>query len=239
MKKLVLLVALVAAGCVDEVPEIWDLDHDRIIAVRATPPRIPSGEQATLDALLGKQGGSPSVEAPAAAMVVSPTSLAGALAFSDGAWVVTAPDEAQLDAARAELGIEAGEPVPLLVGVAFPASVFPSGAVSEGLAATKTVWLGDTGENPELGPAEINEVDATVVQEVVVPKDVNVRLRVPFEVNDADVNWLTSCGTMHDYDLPAAYLRVEPEDPTEGDLAVVVRTKDGGVAWRVWPIRAE
>lgn len=44
---------------------------------------------------------------------------------------------------------------------------------------------------------------------------------------------------MHDFDLPQAYLRVEEEDMTEGSLAVVVRTDLGGVAWKVWPIRAE
>ena len=58
-------------------------------------------------------------------------------------------------------------------------------------------------------------------------------------IDTDDVNWLTSCGTMHDYDLPQAYLRVELEDPMEGELAVVLRDARGGVAWRVWPIHAE
>ena len=44
---------------------------------------------------------------------------------------------------------------------------------------------------------------------------------------------------MHDFDLPQAYLRVELEDPASGELAVVRRDPRGGVAWRVWPIRAE
>ena len=39
--------------------------------------------------------------------------------------------------------------------------------------------------------------------------------------------------------LPAAYLRVEPEDPHYGKLGVVVRDALGGVAWRLWPITAE
>lgn len=239
MKRIVVLVALLSSGCFDDVDRIWELDHDRIIAVRATPPRIQSGEQATLDALIGKKGASPSEEVPAVAMVVSPESLASTLSFTGGAWVVTAPEEEQLAAARTELGLEADAPVPLVVGVAFPASVFPSGEIAEGLAATKTVWLGDTAENPVLAPAEVNGVDATMMPEIVVPKGVDVRLRVPFEVTEVDVNWLTSCGTMYDYDLPAAYLRVEDDDSHEGDLAVVVRTDEGGVAWHVWPIRAE
>ena len=75
--------------------------------------------------------------------------------------------------------------------------------------------------------------------EIVVRKLVDVPLSI--EADDAryDVTWLTSCGTMHDFDLPAAYLEVEADDPDAGELAVVVRDATGGVAWRVWPIRAE
>ena len=57
-------------------------------------------------------------------------------------------------------------------------------------------------------------------------------------VETDDVNWLTSCGNMHDFDLPQAHLRVEPEDPQTGELAVVLRDDRGGVTWRVWPIEA-
>jgi hypothetical protein len=50
---------------------------------------------------------------------------------------------------------------------------------------------------------------------------------------------LTSCGTMHDFDLPQAYLRVETDDPQAGELGVVLRDAHGGVAWKVWPVKAE
>jgi hypothetical protein len=43
---------------------------------------------------------------------------------------------------------------------------------------------------------------------------------------------------MHDFDLAKAYLRVEPEDPHQGTLGVVVRDTAGGVAWQFWPISA-
>ena len=69
-------------------------------------------------------------------------------------------------------------------------------------------------------------------------KLVDVPLSISVETED-DVNWLTSCGTMHDFDLPQAYLRVELEDPDRGELAVIRRDELGGVAWRVWQIRAE
>lgn len=233
-----LVIAALVAGCNDDVDLPWELDHDRIIAVRATPPRIEAGAQAELDALIGRKGDRPTTELPAAAMVVSPESLADTLALDGGRWIVTAPGSARLDEVRLELGLPPGAPVPVVVGVAVLGTTFPSGEVAEGLAATKTVWLGESGANPVLDSAEVDGVTTAAVPELVVGREVDVPLAVGFEETD-DVNWLTSCGTMHDYDLPAAYLRVEPEDPTEGHLAVVVRTPNGGVAWQVWPIRAE
>jgi len=43
---------------------------------------------------------------------------------------------------------------------------------------------------------------------------------------------------MHDFDLAMARLRVEPEDPHTGTLAIVVRDALGGVDWHLWPITA-
>ena len=45
--------------------------------------------------------------------------------------------------------------------------------------------------------------------------------------------------SMHDFDLPQAYLKVESDDPTAGELGVVVRDAHGGVSWKIWPIHAE
>ena len=50
---------------------------------------------------------------------------------------------------------------------------------------------------------------------------------------------VSSCGTMHGFDLPAAYLRVETTGPQTGELGVVLRDASGGVAWKIWPIQAE
>ncbi len=104
--------------------------------------------------------------------------------------------------------------------------------------ALKTVYLGVTADNPVLDDMTVNGVDAEASNEILVGKLVDVPLSITAAEDDV-VNWLTSCGTMHDFDLPQAYRRVEAEDMTEGDLAVVVRTRLGGVAWKVWPIRAE
>jgi hypothetical protein len=224
-----LIAAVVLLGaCTEGIDEQWELRHDRIIAVRANPPGILSGETSTIDALIGSKEASPVERAPEVATVISPTSLAGIVRPDAGTWVVTAPDEAKLAAARTELGLPAGAPVPLTVGVSY---------AQQTLLGFKTVFLGEARQNPVLEDMMIAGAAPPQTQ-IVVPILTDVPLSVKGEDPDV-VNWLTSCGTMHDFDLPKAYLRVEKEDPMEGDLAVVLRKADGGVAWRVWPIRAE
>ena len=224
-----LALVLAAIGCSGDLDPPWQLDHDRIVAVRATPPAIEAGGRAELDALIALAGGGTSERPPEIAGVVSPMSLMGAVAPEGGKWIVTAPDAAKLEQVRAELKLTPGAPVPLIVGVAYAGTA---------LKATKTVLLGVPGANPSLDAMMIDGAPADTKTEIVVGKLVDVPLSVAAEVDDS-VNWLTSCGTMHDFDLPQAYLRVELEDPTEGELAVVRRDPRGGVAWRVWKIRAE
>ena len=227
---LLAVAALIVAGCGGDLDPPWQLDHDRIVAVRATPPAIVPGQRSQIDGLLAVKGSTSIEKVPETVRVISPPSLTGAVAFDAGAWVVTAPDEAALAAVRAELGLAAGAPVPLRLGVAY---------ADQTLVGLKAVTLGATGANPELAVPSIDGVAAPTPGEPIV---VGVVIDVPLSIDAADtddVNWLTSCGTMHDHDLPHATLRVEPGDPTEGELAVVVRDDHGGVAWQVWPIRAE
>ncbi|MEJ7604595.1 MAG: hypothetical protein WKG01_42475 [Kofleriaceae bacterium] len=228
MNRVLVGLALLLAACDGDLDPPWQLDHDRIIAVRATPPAVESGQRSELDALLAIKGGVTSVEAPELAIVVSPESLAGTLTPEGGRWYVTAPSEDQLAAARLELGIDPGLPVPLRVGVSYRA---------QALFAVKTVWLGMTAQNPELVSVTMDN-GPPPEGEIVVGLEVDFPLSVEALDTD-DVNWLTSCGTMHDFDLPQAYLRVELVDPVAGELAVVRRDERGGVVWRVWPIRAE
>ncbi len=231
MKAAVSLAVVVSAlvGCAGDVDEPWFLDHDRIVAVRATPPGGASGERLVLDALIGTKGAPTHVATPEVATVVSPPSLAGVLAPAAEGWVVTAPDEATLAAARTELGLAAGAPVPVQVGVAYSAGT---------LFALKTVWLGEHRDNPVLEGMRIDGTEPGS-DRVSVAREVDVPLEVAADPLAMKVNWLTSCGTMHDFDLPAAYLVVEPDDPTDGELAVVVRDRaTGGVAWRVWSLSA-
>jgi hypothetical protein len=235
-----LAIAVLSLGaCGADVDEPWQLAHDRIIAVRAEPPRIAPGEQSTIDLLVGFKNQPAAERAPDIAMVQSPTSLGDLMTQSGDAWVVTAPTEERLAAARSELGLMPDAPVPLSVGVA---AAWPNPVMSPnpaGFGALKTVWLGDTGTNPTLEGLTVDGVDVPAGQEIVVAKDTEIRLFVEADDTVQIVNWLTSCGEMHDFDLHSAYLTVGPDDPQEGELAVILRDERGGVAWRVWPIRSE
>lgn len=222
MRRALLLVLV--AGCTNDVDPPWQLDHDRIIAVRAAPPHIPAGATSQLDLFVGHKGAPTSTQVPDAVQVVSPMSLADVVTGT----TVTAPSEDRLAAARTELGLMPGAPVPLVVGVAI---------ASPQLAATKTVWLGDFADNPQLANVIIMDEPAPPGA-LVVPPLTDVHLSVDADDAVDIVNWLTSCGSMHDFDLHKAYLRVEKDDPTTGELAVVLRDARGGVAWQVWPISA-
>ncbi|CAN5915263.1 hypothetical protein BH11MYX2_BH11MYX2_05530 [soil metagenome] len=234
----VLIAAL--AACTGDVDEQWFLDHDRIIAVRASSPGIVTGETSTLDALVGFKGAPPAEMSPPLAMVVSPESLASTLSMTAGEWTVTAPDEAALAAARTELNLEAGAPVPLQVGVAFLATAFPARTSTDPVAALKTVWLGEHRDNPMITGIDIDGVDGATLTDVVLDYTMDTPMRIDASVNDGDdVNWLTSCGTEHDFDLEHSYIRIEKDDPVEGDLAVVLRKPNGGVAWKTWTIHVD
>jgi hypothetical protein len=229
---LVLVLALAVPGsgaCMGDIDPPWQLDHDRIVAVRAVPPGIASGQTSAIDALLARKGQTTSVATPELARVVSPASLSDVLSSSAGRWLVTAPDETRLAAARRELALAAGAPVPLEISVSYAGQ----------LVATKTVVLGQPADNPPIGGKIAIDGKPPGDAELVVGKLVKVPLSIDLDDVAFDVTWLTSCGTMHDFDLPQAYLKVEADDPAAGELAVVVRDAHGGVSWQLWSIHAE
>src|SRR5262249_35323924 len=155
-------------------------------------------------------------------------------------WVVTAPSDDRMAAARSELRLAAGAPVPLQISVSYAGPGDMPG--DQTLAATKTLLLGQPAANPTLDGLMIDgkPIDAASPSaDLTVGKLVNVPLSVNASDVDFDVTWLTSCGTMHDFDLPAGYLRVETADPQSGELGIVLRDANGGVSWKIWPIKAE
>jgi len=226
-------IAALATGCLDGIDPQWQLDHDRIVAVRATPPHITAGQIAVLDGLIAHKGSPTDVEPViAASATTAPAGLFAAVHYDNGVWEVVGPDDSQLATARAALSLPAGAPVPLVVTVQFPTSN------GHPLYATKTVYLGDSAQNPDLGNVAIDGTAAPAAGAAIsVGKDIDVAL-----TSDADptwqVNWLSSCGTLRDDDEHAAVLHVKPADPQSGELAVVLRDTLGGVVWQVWSIAA-
>jgi hypothetical protein len=226
MKRVVLVVL---AGCAGNIDPQWQLSHERIIAVRATPPHVLAGAQSTIDVLVGHVGSDGSnveVEPPDAAVVTSPASLADILSGA----TLTAPDDATLDQVRMQLGLGSADPVPVELGIE-----------ANGFAAIKTVFLGDSGDNPTLEGVMINGAvpPSDPTQTIVVPANVDVPLFVNADDTVDNVNWLTSCGTMNDFDLHDAFLNVGSGDPQSGQLAIVLRDESGGVVWQYWSIAAE
>lgn len=223
------LALLCLAACTGGVDPEYELDHDRVIAVKMEPPRIQPGETTTITALIGHKGSPPDEEAPVTAVVDSPTGVDSALTQTSTGWTVTAPPDADLVAARNELGLAATDPVPVRVKMTF---------LTHDPVAYKIVWLSDSAANPVIDPVTIDGKDALATPELIVAKEVRIPALVDFD-DTYNINWLTSCGTMHDFDLASPYLQVDPEDSQSGTLAIVVRDIRGGVAWHLWPISAQ
>jgi hypothetical protein len=230
-RAIVLLVISGLAGCTDDTDPPWQLSHDRIIAIRATPPHVAAGGQSVIDGLTGTHGAPVSVGPPETVTVVSPASLASAVAKTANGWVVTAPSNDQLAAMRGQLQLSATAPVPLVIEAGYAGGT---------LHATKTVLLGGAAsDNPTFPAITIHGAPAPAEgSEIVIPALIDVPLAIDLSDVDFDVNWLTSCGTMHDFDLPAGFVHIKADDPHTGQLVLVVRDSNDGVAWRIWPMQA-
>ena len=240
MRRAALVVLIALAACEDTTPQ-YELENDRVIAVRATPPHVAPGGRATLDALVTAPGRGPFVAAPTLAAAVPtsqaeplPPELAQTVAFDGTAWTVTCPDDAQLASARSQMALDPGAPVPLVVGLTFDVGTGP-------LPAIKRVMLGDARDNPVLGEVSVN--GATAADGMMVPADVEVPLHAPTSADTDEVAWLTSIGELGDWDDPDATLlhdpAADPPSPTSGYLAVTLRDIEGGVAWAFWTIAVE
>ena len=219
------LALLALAGCFDIPDPEWQLDHDRIVAMRATPPHVAPGETSLIDGLVAHKGSPTIVEEPLGAVAAfAPEMLQSAVA-ADGE--VTAPDLATLAAARGQMNLAADATVPLDVAAQF----------SDQLLAKKTVWLGDSRDNPaDVGTVTVN--GSAPGDTIEIPRDADVPMVVDPGDPDATVMWLTSCGTLHDDNERSAFVHVQPHDRADGQLVLVVRDAMGGVAWRVWPMHA-
>ncbi len=222
---LALALALAPVGACQEPvpPEQWQLGQERAVAVRVTPPRIVAGQHALIDGLLAHAVGPTGVTAPGDVVALD-TPLELAVNFIFDHWEVIAPDEATLVATRTQLGLGAGEPVPFELTVYF-------GTVAAPIITQKRMWFGENVANPALPPILI--AGATPGAALVLPRATDLSLRA----DAAQVSWLTSCGTLRDSQEPDAILRLDV--PCTGELVVVIRTREGGTVWQVWPLGTE
>ncbi len=205
-------------------PQAWQLDQDRVIAVRVTPPGLAAGEHAMLDGLLAHADGPTTIETPSA--VSAPTSpLYAAVNFLIDHYEVIAPDEPTLAATRMELGLAAGTPIPL------PLDVYFGPLRGDHFTTHKAMTLGASLANPVLPAITLDGAPVAGLLALVPRHDIAL-------VAAANtVRWLTSCGTLRDADEPDAILRID--EPCDGELVVVVRDAVGGTVWQVWQISAQ
>jgi hypothetical protein len=217
---------LALAGCIDPVDARWQLDHDHVIAVRATPPRIMPGEQATLEALVAHAGAGVSLDNPNQVTTpTAPAGLEGRVSFDGDRWIVTAPDASSLASTRPAMGLTPDDPVPLDLLLVF------GRRAGDPLYVTKTVYLGDHADNPVVPPITVDAAPATAELAIPLGRDVYI------EAATTDrVNWLTSCGDLFQDDVARAFIRAD--EACTGELVVVVRDGGGGVAWHIWPLAA-
>lgn len=203
-------------------PEPWQLAQDRAVAVRSTPPGLAAGEHGLVDALIAHADGPTTVE-PASVLVAAHSPLFGTVNYLFDHYELIAPDEATLADARVQLGIAAGEDIPLEVECDFEQFKF---------ITDKRVLLGRHADNPVLGAVTIGGQPAGPT--VVVAHDADNVLEA---AGGTSARWLTSCGDLERSDQPAAVLHTGAA--CAGELVVVERDGAGGTVWQVWPLAVE
>jgi len=218
------LIFLVACAPGPVEPEAWQLDQDRVVAVRVTPPGIVAGEHALVDALLAHADGPTTIATPSA-MTAAGSPLYTAVNFLFDHYEVIGPDDTALADARTELGLVPGAPIP------FELAVFFGPLSGDHFDTHKQMWLGETAANPTLPAITIG--GAAPDAQIAIATGHEIELTAATD----DVRWLTSCGTLRDSEVPRAILVADAS--CDGELVVVIRDDRGGTVWQVWPLRSQ
>lgn len=214
--------ALALAACVD-VPEPYDLDHARVMAVRIEPPALAPGETARIDVLVTDSSVQPRVADASAVEIRSPAGPL-ALAKDDRGWTITAPSMAELAAIRSARGLatEADVIAPLELDVTTADGVLP---------AQKTIAFGTPGANPSA-----IAIDGAG-EEIVIPAGRTATFDASPVAEGLSYRWFSSVGDLTGY--TRARVEVDPDRGAEGALVLVVRDQAGGTAWTIVPARVE
>jgi hypothetical protein len=204
----ILCLALVA-GCSDfELPSA--LSREQILAVRATPPVVPAGGRARLDALIAGPAG----VVEGATLAWSLPEGAGASLEADGeaTWLVAGTEDVRVD-------LEATTPA------------------GETLLAEKRVRVGEAKGNPMLVGLEAD--GRPMAGELALPAGGTATLAAQLDAPEQQrTTWFATVGEIERY-LQNPTDLVAPEAPVSGWLLVVARDGDVGVAWQIVPLRVE
>lgn len=227
MRTLALVSALLLASCTD-VPQPFDLDHPRIMAVRIDPPALAPGDVASIAPLVTDPTAQPRIAAPAEVEVALPpeaAAFASLLVREPDGWRLTAPDEATL----AELRVAGGLAADALVIVPLEIRIAGLTGPGEGpLVASKTVALGARAANP---PAPAILIDGASPPAVMrAGAEITLGIAAPDPAHS--YRWFSSVGDLMGFTRAEATLDAEvPPADQRGQIAVVVRDQAGGTAW--------
>ena len=203
-------------------PESWQLDQDRVVAVRVVPPGLAAGEHGLVDALIAHAGGPTTIETPYS-LNAAHSPLSGTVNYLFDHFELIAPDEPTLADARVQLGLSPGAPIPLEVEADFEVHTF---------ITQRQVLLGVHHDNIDLG--DITVGGQPIGFTVTVAHDTDLALSASLPT----MRWLTSCGELADSDELEAVLHTGA--PCTGELVVVRRdATTGGTGWRVFPLTVE
>lgn len=233
-KTLITMTALAAAAGCDSSTGPSELDRARVLAVQVDPPHLGPEETAPVDLLIGTADGVVEVVAPASMEVLgappgSPT--ASMIGHSSAGWAVACPDAPALAALRAELGIAADQPIPVPLAIEVDID-------GERLTATKYVYLGSQGENPQLaGITMAGAVEADGVMLVSTGDQIAIAADRAAGEGELSYAWFTSVGDIDLYLSEEATLTAE--GPADGQVVLVVRDDSGGVTWAWRDVRVD
>jgi hypothetical protein len=149
---------------------------------------------------------------------------------ADG-WEVACPDARGLAALRAELEIAADQPIPVPLAIEVDVD-------GERLTATKYVYLGSQGENPQLaGITMAGAVEQDGVMLISTGDQIAIAADRAAGEGELSYAWFTSVGDIDLYLSEEATLSAE--GPTDGQVVLVVRDDSGGVTWAWRDVRVD
>ena len=234
-KTLITLTALAAAtAACDENGAPSELDRARVLAVQISPPHLGPDETAPVLLLVGHSDGTVSeVEASGIEVVGAPpgSPASGMVGRGADGWAIACPDPEALAQLRAAMELGPEDPIPIALAV----EVEVEGAL---LTATKYVYLGSDGDNPQLAGISIG---GETGEDEAVPLAVGdaVSIAADGAAGDTELTyaWFTAVGDIDLYLSEEATLTLD--EPGEGPLALVVRDERGGVTWTWRDVRVE